>query len=175
MICDIVFTMEEVIVVNESDEQIGTMSKDEAHKDGTPHRIAVTYVENESGQILVQVRMSGALDHSSAGHVHPGESYLDAAKRELGEELGITGVDLRKIGHGICKERFSHDGGMRTHVFDVFACAAEPVQLQKDEVKDAYWADPQNILKDMEGGTSDTVYAGGFRDSLPIYMKSRQT
>jgi isopentenyl-diphosphate Delta-isomerase len=165
--------MEEVIVVNEKDEQIGIMSKEEAHKDGTAHRIAVTYVENGKGQFLVQIRMSGALDHSSAGHVHPGESYMDAAKRELAEELGIVGVELRKVGHGVCKKEVSHDGGVRTHVFDIFACVAEPGQLQQDEVKGVYWADPQEVLKDMQNSTTEVSYAGGFKVSLPIYLESR--
>ena len=49
--------MQKVIVVNEKDEEIGTMPMSEAHKNGTPHRIAITYVENTAGQFLVQVRM----------------------------------------------------------------------------------------------------------------------
>jgi len=66
-----------IVVVNEKDEVIGVMSRAEAHKNGIPHRIAVIYVENQKGEILVQVRMTGRLDHSSAGHVDPGEEYID--------------------------------------------------------------------------------------------------
>jgi isopentenyl-diphosphate Delta-isomerase len=168
-------SMQKVIVVNENDEEIGTMPMSEAHKNGTPHRIAVTYVENTAGQFLVQIRMSGALDHSSAGHVDPGESYIDAAKRELGEELGITGVELTKIGHGVCRNEKSDDGGIGTHVFDVFICVAEPRQLQEDEVKGVHWADPRQVLNDMESGKSGARYAGAFRVSLPIYLESRAT
>ena len=122
--------MEEVIVVDGSDEVIGTMTKREAHRTGVPHRISVTYVENEKGQFLVQIRMSGMLDHSSAGHVNPGESYLEAATRELAEELGITDIELTKIGHGVAATETSENGEKRAHVFDVFHCFAEPVTLQ---------------------------------------------
>ena len=44
----------DVVVVNEKDEVVGTMSWAEAHKNGTPHRTAVIYVENPKGEILVQ-------------------------------------------------------------------------------------------------------------------------
>jgi len=65
--------MADVVVVNDKDEVIGAVSREAAHTNGTPHRIAVVYVVNPAGGILVQVRMDGRLDHSSAGHVDPGE------------------------------------------------------------------------------------------------------
>ena len=34
----------------------------------------------------------GAYNSSAAGHVQHGESYLDAANREILEELGIEGL-----------------------------------------------------------------------------------
>lgn len=86
--------MTDVIVVDENDQVVGTMDKAEAHRTGVLHRIAVVYVENPAGQILVQVRSNGRLDHSAAGHVDVGESYLEAAQRELHEELGVSGVEL---------------------------------------------------------------------------------
>ncbi len=165
---------EEVVVVNENDEIIGTMPKDEAHKNGVPHRIAVTYVENTSGQILVQIRMSGSLDHSSAGHVEVGESYEDAARRELEEELGIKDVDLAYIGKGSSDENYGHDGGHRVHFFHVFRCKAEPGQIQQDEVSGIYWADPEEVLKEMQIEPREKVFAGGFLVSLPIYLASKK-
>ena len=164
---------QDVVVVNESDEMIGTIPLSEAHRTGVPHRIAVTYVEDGKGQFLVQIRMSGALDHSSAGHVDPGESYEEAACRELAEELGITGVTMRRIGHGVSRNEASHDGGIRTHVFDIFVCKAEPGRLQQDEVKGVYWADPEEVFTDMRTHRSGTRYTGGFIASLPIYAQWR--
>lgn len=162
--------MEEVIAVNDQDEVVGLISKDEAHKTGVPHRIAVTYVENAEGKFLVQVRMSGTLDHSSAGHLHRDESYEEAAKRELAEELGIKNVSLERIGHGVTDKEVSSYGDIRIHVFDAFRCTAEPINLQINEVKEVYWADAEEVFRDMQTGESGNRYTAGFRTSLPLYL-----
>lgn len=157
----------DVIVVNEKDEVVGTMSKDEAHANGTPHRIAVVYVEDTQGNILVQSRTDRYLDHSAAGHVDPGESYKEAARRELFEELGITNADLAYVGHNSThNERYP--GRVVSHVFDIFSCVAEPAELQADEVHDVYWANPNDVLKDMK--ENPDTYCGGFIESLRIYI-----
>ena len=163
--------MDEVVVVNEKDEVIGTMLKSEAHKKGTPHRIAITYLEKKAGEILVQVRADGYLDHSSAGHVDPGESYEQAALRELAEELGVTGVPLKYVGHGNTKAETYSDGA-RSHVFDIFSCIAEAKELQVDEVESVYWAKPEDVLQDMQGGNQEK-YCGAFKVSLPIFLSAR--
>lgn len=164
--------MDDVVVVNEQDEVIGTMSREQAHADGTPHRIAVTYVINPEGQILVQVRIGGRLDHSSAGHVDPGEEYVDTARRELFEELGIKDVELLYVGKGRSDERPPIFNQTRVHVMQIFSCVAEPGELQTEEVEGVYWADPSTILEDMRLDPESTKYSGGFRTSLPIFMST---
>lgn len=160
----------QVVVVNEKDEVVGTMSRAESHRDGTPHRIAVIYVENENNEILVQVRATGRLDHSSAGHVDPGEEYIDTARRELKEELGIEDVELRVVGQGVSEEILPDEGEHRVHVMQIFSCQAEPGELQEEEVKGVYWADPKKVLEDMQANPDDLKYVGGFRVSLEIYL-----
>lgn len=162
--------MSDVVVVNENDEVIGTMPKEEAHKNGTPHRIAVVYVENENGEILIQHRTDGYLDHSSAGHVDPGESYEDAARRELNEELGVENVSLKRIGHSRTWEE-KYPGAVVSHVFDIFSCVAEPGNLQADEVKEVYWVDPYKILDEIKKDKSK--FCGGFVESLKVYLASK--
>lgn len=163
-----------VVVVNEKDEVIGTMSRAEAHKNGTPHRIAVIYVENPKGEILVQVRMTGRLDHSSAGHVDPGEEYIDTAKRELKEELGMKDIELNLVGHGVSEENVSGVDGHRVHVMQIFSCVGGPGELQKEEVRDVYWANPKEVFKEMVENPTDMKFSGGFRVSLPIYLESKK-
>lgn len=162
-----------VVVVNKKDEVIGTISRAEAHKNGTPHRIAVIYVENSKGEILVQVRMTGRLDHSSAGHVDPGEEYIDTARRELKEELGMDNVEINLVGHGVSEENVSGVDGHRVHVMQIFSCIGEPGELQKEEVRDVYWANPKEVLREMTENPTDMKFSGGFRVSLPIYSAKK--
>ena len=163
----------DVVVVNEKDEVMGTIPRTEAHRNGTPHRVAVVYVENLEGEILVQIRMTGRLDHSSAGHVDPGEEYIDTAKRELKEELGIDNIKINFIGHGISEEIIPNIGEHRVHVMQIFSCVGEPGELQKDEVHNVYWANPREVLTEMMEKPTDIKFSGGFRVSLPIYLATK--
>ncbi len=147
------------------------MPKVEAHKNGTLHRIAVVYVENQKGDILVQHRSDGFLDHSSAGHVDVGESYEEAAYRELTEELDIKEVKLNYVSHGMTKNEIYPGGKKSSHVFDIYCCIADPGKLQADEVNNVYWAKPEDVLLDMQ--INKQKYCGGFLVSLPLYLESK--
>ena len=48
--------MNEVILVNEADEQIGTMEKMEAHRQGVLHRAFSIFVFAKDGRMLLQKR-----------------------------------------------------------------------------------------------------------------------
>ena len=91
-----------VVVADENDTVIGAENMMDAIAKGMIRRAARIYVFNESGQLLVQQRSKNVLkplllDQSAAGHVDEGESYLEAAKRELFEELGLSGYELIEI------------------------------------------------------------------------------
>lgn len=164
--------MNDVVVVDENDEVVGTMPISEAHANGTLHRISIVYVENNKGEILIQSRVDGFLDHSAAGHVDPGESYEEAAQRELFEELGIKDVELKYVGHSrTWKEKYPEEGV--SHVFDVFKCVGDPEELQVDEVKNVYWVRPHDVLDDMK--KNESKYCGGFVESLKIYLAHDKT
>ena len=90
--------MEEVILVDESDNQIGTMEKMEAHRQGRLHRAFSVLLYNSAGEMLLQRRASnkyhsaGLWTNTCCSHPLPGEKIEDAATRRLKEEMGI---DLR--------------------------------------------------------------------------------
>lgn len=73
-----------------------TKPKPHVHRDGDLHRSVHVWIITPDGSILVQHRAGvkennpGLWDVSCAGHISAGESAIDAAIREAGEELGIA-------------------------------------------------------------------------------------
>jgi len=91
-----------VVVVDEEDNVIGAERMTDAIERKMIRRASRVYVFNQSGQLLVQQRSEKVLkplmlDQSAAGHVDEGETYEEAAYRELEEELGLTGRELELI------------------------------------------------------------------------------
>ena len=88
--------MTEVILVDTDDREIGRMEKLAAHQQGQLHRAISIFVFNSGGELLLQKRAAGK--YHSAGlwsntccsHPAPGEKTLDAARRRLKEEMGIS-------------------------------------------------------------------------------------
>lgn len=158
-----------VIWIDESDQALGEVSLAKAHQEGLLHRISVVYLTNDINQVLIQKRTDGRLDHSAAGHVDVGESYLEAAKRELEEELGISSVDLKEIGDCSSNE----NGKKIRHRFKVFQCKTNYGQLDPNEVKEVFWANPMEIWDDMKNDSGDKKYCGGFKATLALYLKAR--
>lgn len=93
--------MELFEIVDENDVVIGTASRRECHGNPTLiHRVAHVLVVNAKGDMLLQKRsvhkdiQPGRWDTSVGGHLDPGESYHQAAVREMKEELGLAGLPL---------------------------------------------------------------------------------
>lgn len=80
--------------------------KPDVHRDGDWHRCAHVWIVRSDGRVLLQRRAlakenwPGLWDISVAGHVAAGESAVDAAIREMHEEIGlaITASELTAIG-----------------------------------------------------------------------------
>lgn len=162
--------MSNVIWVDENDNELGIVPCEKAHREGLMDRIVVVYVTRSNGDILVQERMDGRLDHSSAGHVDPGEEYLTAAKRELREELGID-TNLTEVGKGRSGEIGLKKEGLNVqHMFMVYMCEAEPHALAEREVKGVYWENPHEVMKKMEQDPDEIRYCGAFKASLALYL-----
>ncbi len=89
-------------IVDAEDNVLGIATRREIHNSGFMHRAVHIFVFNSAGEIYVQKRSDskdrhpGKLDSSAAGHVDPGESYLETAIRELREEIGLS-ADLEEV------------------------------------------------------------------------------
>ncbi|HBV01502.1 MAG TPA: hypothetical protein DEF00_03905 [Candidatus Taylorbacteria bacterium] len=78
-------------VVDKDNNIIGESDVATAHAEGLRHRIAGVFVFDADGNLYLQTgNKYGKCDLSVGGHVRKGESYEDAAKREMLEEIGLT-------------------------------------------------------------------------------------
>ncbi len=94
-------------VVNENDDVLRSESRESIHVNKLRHRAVHVLIFNQTNEVFLQKRSiwkdnnPGVWDSSTAGHVDAGETYLEAAHRELGEEIGID-CPLETIGRLPC-------------------------------------------------------------------------
>lgn len=87
--------MENVILVDEFDNEIGSMEKMEAHRKGMLHRAFSVFLFNTEGKLLIQQRAltkyhsPGLWTNTCCSHPRPNEPMENAVKRRLHEELGL--------------------------------------------------------------------------------------
>ena len=88
--------MEEVILVDENDRELGFMEKMEAHEKALLHRAFSIFVFNKKGDLMIHQRAfskyhSGGLwTNTCCSHPRKNESVEQAAHRRLMEEMGMT-------------------------------------------------------------------------------------
>lgn len=87
--------IEEVILVDANDRQIGLMEKMEAHRVAALHRAFSVFIFNSRGEMLLQQRAftkyhtPGLWTNTCCSHPRNGETTADAAARRLVEEMGM--------------------------------------------------------------------------------------
>ena len=88
--------IEEVILVNENDEEVGRMEKMQAHNLGRLHRAFSVILFDHHNQILLQRRAASKYhsrllwSNTCCSHPMPGESMQEAISRKLNQELGLN-------------------------------------------------------------------------------------
>jgi isopentenyl-diphosphate delta-isomerase len=96
--------VENVVLIDEADAELGIGEKLSVHRSGELHRAFSVFAFDERDRLLLQRRAlskyhSGGLwANSACGHPRPGEATADAARRRLFEELGITCGPLKPAG-----------------------------------------------------------------------------
>lgn len=164
--------MEEFDLVDEQDNVIGVTTKEKAHADGGIHRVAAVFVFAKDGRLYLQehLKSDGALDHSVGGHVHRGESYDDAARREAEEELGIT-APLAHISTFYSDERSKIHN--RRHMFGLYECVVPDAWTftPNEEVKNIIPIKLSDVVAMMN--TEPQKFTGGFKNTLREYVKKK--
>jgi len=144
-----------VILVDEQDNEVGSMEKIEAHEKAVLHRAFSIFVFNEAGQMMLQRRAlskyhsPGLWTNTCCSHPHPGEKCEEATQRRIVEEMGFQ-CDMQEVFSFIYKAPFDH--GLTEHELDhVFMAIynAEP-EINPEEVDDWKWIDVNDLLADVE-------------------------
>jgi len=122
------------------------VTRAEMRADRLRHRAVFIAVVDPDANLLVHRRAAtkdlwpSYWDIACGGVVGPGESWRDAAARELAEELGVTGVTLEELGSGTFDDDDVHLIG---HCF--VARSSGPFAFTDGEITEAHFVDSDGV------------------------------
>lgn len=146
--------MEQVILIDNENNQIGVADKETVHTTNTPlHRAFSLFLFNSKKQLLVTQRalskktFPGVWTNTVCGHVSPGEETLDAVKRRSSEELHISAADIKEVAP--YRYRFADKNGIvENEICPIFiGYTDEDPKPNKSEVEAWKRVDWQDFLK----------------------------
>jgi isopentenyl-diphosphate delta-isomerase len=146
--------MQEVVLVNQSDDPIGTMEKLEAHRKGLLHRAFSVFIFNERNELLIQQRAlekyhSGGLwTNTCCSHPTSDEPLETAGAKRLQEEMGFTTGLKNQFAF---EYRVELDNGFTEHEFDHVLTGIYNGEVHPDpaEVMDYKWVSLSELQADI--------------------------
>lgn len=139
-------------VVDAEDRVVRQATRGEIHRRGWMHRAVHVLVFDEAGRVFLQLRSRhkdtspGKWDSSCSGHVDAGEGYDAAARRELGEELGIGGATGELVLLLTLTPR-AETGWEFVRVYRLEYSG--PFRLNSAEIEDGRWITPAMLIVEM--------------------------
>jgi len=156
---------EEVLdLVNENDEVIGALSREEIYKQKLHNYRAVHgFVVNGEGKIWLPRRAANkklypsALDYSLAGHVESGESYNESFLREVFEELNITPEEMQWKQLG----KLTPTDGVHCFMMFYEIKTNETPDYNDEDFSEGLWLSPEDAVEmiEKEGRSKDELTA----------------
>ena len=143
-----------VILVDEHDQEIGSMGKLEVHQKGLLHRAFSVFIFNKKGELLLQQRAADKYHspqkwtNTCCSHQRIGETTLEAAKRRLQEEMGFV-CDVEYAYSFIYKADVGQ--GLYEHELDhvLIGEYEGEIPFTKSEVMDFKYSSLEDIDADM--------------------------
>lgn len=133
-----------LILVNDDDEDIGSLTKRGCHADeGILHRAFSVFIFNGAGQVLLQKRSAEKLlwpmywSNACCSHPRYGETLDEAVPRRLDQELGVT-TSLRYAYKFIYKASFQ-SAGSEHELCSVWIGHAEEGEISANSHEIAEW------------------------------------
>ena len=116
-------------------------------------RSAGGVVLNKNGNVLV-VSQRGKSWSLPKGHIEEGEIAIDAAKREIEEETGITEMEFVKELGSYQRYRISPDGGedtteIKTIIMFLFRTGQDELKPKDEENPEAVWMNKEDVVKTL--------------------------
>ncbi len=143
--------MSKIPVVNENDELIEYKEREDLNI-ADIYRVSALWITNSQGQILLAQRAftkshnPGKWGPAVAGTVEEGEDYETNIIKEAEEELGLTGIEFKKINKTRIKDKFN---SFTQWFFAIVDKAIDEFKIQKSEVEAIKWYDRGELEKDL--------------------------
>jgi 16S rRNA (adenine1518-N6/adenine1519-N6)-dimethyltransferase len=138
-------------IADENDNITGQATRKECHEKGLIHRSVMFFVFDDEGRVLVTKRTQnkdffpGYWSIVLGGHLLASESYEEAVKRELLEEVGISGEPFFITSF---KKRIPEEKE-NVKVFRV--TVKGPITLNPNELAVGIFMDPDDLEDEMAG------------------------
>ncbi len=156
-------------VVDEKGDVLKLAKRSEIH--GNPsliHRVVHVLLFDKKGRLLLQKRSlnkdvaPGKWDTSVGGHVNPGEDILEAAKREMKEELGISDCKLDYM------YAYLFSNHVESELVNTFSCIySGKFFFNKNEIDEiAFWD-----IKKIKENLGKNVFSGHFEKEISVFSK----
>lgn len=150
-----------VTVLDREGRSRGVATRAQVRRDNLLHAATAVLVRRSDGQVYVHKRTTtkdiypGAYDCWAGGVLAAGETPDDGARRELAEELGISGVELQPL----LVTRWA-DAGVQA-IYHVYRVDWDgPIVHQPEEVASGEWCTVDELARRLADPTFDFVPDG---------------
>jgi isopentenyl-diphosphate delta-isomerase type 1 len=157
-------------IVDKNDVVTGRAKRSEVH--GNPdliHRVIHILLFNSKGELFLQKRsmskdiQPGKWDTSVGGHLDSGESYEEAALREMKEELGIEADNLTFI------HKYLHSNSIESeYVSTYISVYNRDITIEKSEIEEGSFF----TLEKIESTKYSGIYTPNFIHEYELLKES---